>query len=295
MIEYDPKGWASHLTDIRGSMAREIFSRVLTCGVFSAVVVACHRHVYPVEVPLAAHSLIGLALGLLLVFRTNASYDRYWEGRRLWGSIINESRNLIRGAWAITPGAPAFHEELAAWAAAFPYAVMHHLRGSASIGPAAGRLPAGLVAPTLASGHVPIAVACRISETLRSAWRDGLLTEFGFLELDRNVQQLVDYTGGCERIRRTPLPFVYVAHLRRALILYCFTLPLALVGSYGWATIGVVMLLSYILLGIEEIGVEIENPFGKDVNDLPLEGFCATVERDLAALLALPHADGGSG
>src|SRR4051812_38083784 len=98
MIEYNPHDWRSHFYDIRGSMAREILSRVLACTVFSAAVVACHKFLHPVDFPSTAHTLVGVALGLLLVFRTNSSYDRYWEGRRLWGSIINECRNLARAA-----------------------------------------------------------------------------------------------------------------------------------------------------------------------------------------------------
>jgi putative membrane protein len=103
--------------------------------------------------------------------------------------------------------------------------------------------------------------------------------------LDQNVQLLIDYLGGCERIHKTPLPFAYVVHLRRALILYCFTLPFALVESFGWGTILDTLLVAYVFFGIEEIGVEIENPFGQDDNDLPLERICATIEQNLQALL----------
>src|SRR5882724_10694694 len=99
MIDYDAHNWRSHLLDIKGSMVREIIGRVLLCVVWSALVVAFSEFVSPeIGIPSTVHSLVGTALGLLLVFRTNASYDRFWEGRRMWGSIINESRNLARGA-----------------------------------------------------------------------------------------------------------------------------------------------------------------------------------------------------
>jgi putative membrane protein len=106
--------------------------------------------------------------------------------------------------------------------------------------------------------------------------------------IDANVQQLIDYLGGCERIKKTPLPFAYVIHLRRALILYLFTLPFALVEQFGWATVAFTLIISYILFGIEEIGVEIENPFGTDANDLPLEDICATIEKNLLAVIENP-------
>jgi putative membrane protein len=103
--------------------------------------------------------------------------------------------------------------------------------------------------------------------------------------LDQNVQLLVDCIGACERIRNTPLPFAYVVHLRRALLLYCLTLPFALLEAFGYGTIAVSTAISYILFGIEEIGVEIEDPFGVDDNDLPLDAICRTIDRNLRALL----------
>ena len=100
------------------------------------------------------------------------------------------------------------------------------------------------------------------------------------MALDQNVHLLTDHLGACERIHKTPLPFAYMVHLRRALILFCFTLPFALVGDFGWGTIPDTLLVAYVFFGIEEIGVEIEDPFGLDDNDLPLERLCATIERD---------------
>src|SRR5215470_14794508 len=98
MIEYDPHVWRSHFFDIRGSMVREIFARVSICLLVSIVLVAFNNWVFPIGIPSTAHGLVGLALGLLLVFRTNASYDRFWEGRRMWGGIVNETRNLARSS-----------------------------------------------------------------------------------------------------------------------------------------------------------------------------------------------------
>ena len=105
------------------------------------------------------------------------------------------------------------------------------------------------------------------------------------------MQLLIDYCGACERIRSTPLPFAYAVHLRRALIVYCFTLPLALVQKYGWETVPVTLMIAYVLFGIEEIGVEIEGPFGDDDNDLPLEDICETIHKNLYALAGIERLD----
>jgi putative membrane protein len=165
---------------------------------------------------------------------------------------------------------------------------MNALRGSVGLGPVADRLPQHEVEATLAARHVPLAIALRISRHIADARDRGLISDYVAMTLDQNVQLLVDYLGSCERIRKTPLPFAYVVHLRRALILYCVTLPFALVEPFGWWSILVTALISYTFFGIEELGVEIENPFGDDANDLPLEQICETIESDLLALL-----DGG--
>ncbi|MBL8220000.1 MAG: hypothetical protein JNL62_12265, partial [Bryobacterales bacterium] len=270
MINYDPHKWLDHFFDIRGSMVREILGRVALCVLWSVGVVAAYKYGVKLAIPSTIHTLVGMALGLLLVFRTNASYDRFWEGRKLWGGMVNETRNLVRAAAQFLSTDPALLQRLACWTAAFPFATMHHLRGKQDLDAASVDLPASEVKAAVEAEHTPMAVAMRMSECLNEARRRGLLSEYTQMAIDQNVQLLVDYLGGCERIRKTPLPFAYVIHLRRALVMYCFTLPFALVDTFGWATVADTLVLSYIFFGIEEIGVEIEGPFGYDDNDLPL-------------------------
>ena len=289
MIDYDPYRWTSHLLDVKGSMVREILGRVSLCAVWAVAVVTVEKTYGGMTLSSTTHTLVGVAIGLLLVFRTNASYDRFWEGRKMWGSIINESRNLGRGARAyLAPNAPDLAEQVALWTAAFPRAAMHYLRDGSGLGPAAERLPVGEVDAALGATNVPVHVATRITERLVEARDRGVISDYVLMALDQNPQLLIDYLGACERIRKTPLPFVYVVHVRRALFLYCYTLPFALVSLYGWTTILVVFLVSYMFFGIEEIGVEIENPFGSDSNDLPLERFCRTIEHDVFGVVGLP-------
>lgn len=285
MIDYDPHRWLHHLLDIKGSVVRQIFSRVLLCTLFAVLVVCLHVFAFSLAVSDRAHVLIGLVLGLLLVFRTNACYDRYWEGRRQWGSIINEARNLGRAASVLLAEAPDLLVRLLKWTMAFPRAVMVTLRNGNGTG--AWLHADAEVQPPIGS-HQPLFAAQQITVQLDEARRRGLISDVLLAEVDRNTQMLIDYCGACERIRRTPLPFAYVVHLRRVLILYCYTLPFALLDSFGWGTIPVTLLLCYALFGIEEIGVEIEDPFADDDNDLPLERFCETIENNLRPLLPLP-------
>jgi putative membrane protein len=286
MIDYDPHRWMDHFFDVKGSMVREILGRVTACVAWSILVVVIHKMVFALGVPSTLHTLVGVAMGLLLVIRTNSSYDRFWEGRKLWGGIVNETRNMVRAARPhLVHSEPALLRELAYWTALFPYAAMNSLRNVKGLPQAFVELPPEEVAASDTAQHPALAVAGRMTECLNEARRRGCISDIVFTALDQNTQQLVDYLGGCERIRKTPLPFAYVVHLRRALVIYCFTLPFALVDQYGWGTILDVLLVSYTFFGIEEIGVEIEGPFGFDDNDLPLEQICETIKTNIVAML----------
>ena len=289
MFKYEPSDWLSHLFDIKGSMFREIIYRVLLCVLWAAVVVFAQsvlkRHGHSVAIPSQAHALIGTALGLLLVFRTNSSYDRFWEGRKLWGSMVNTCRNLARAGSVYLAADWQLATRLLQWTIAFPWATMGVLRAQHGLGPGEIELPELEREAVLESGHVPLAVACRLSATIAEARRRELISDFVQMTLDNNVQLLMDYVGACERIRNTPLPFAYVVHLRRAIIAYCFTLPFALVADFGWATVFATLLIAYTLYGIEEIGVEIEDPFGLDVNDLPLIRLCGMIEENVREVI----------
>lgn len=295
MIEYDVHRWRNHFFDVRGSMVREIMYRVLSCLVIAVAATYIDRTYKSLAISDKAHSLVSVALGLLLVFRTNAAYDRFWEGRKLWGAMVNSSRNLARTTVVLLGERPALVRRQLLLTAAFAYAAMQRLRDGRGLGAFHDELRAELdptdrplVAEIENAAHPPLAIAVKLSAGIKGARDTGVVTDYQQLALDQNVQLLVDCIGACERIHRTPLPFAYVVHLRRALILYCYSLPFVLLPVFGWATIAVTALLSYVLLGIEEIGVEICDPFGTDDNDLPLERLCATIAGDLRALLPAP-------
>lgn len=282
MTPYDPRRWTSHLFDIEGSMVREIMGRVGASVVWSAFVVVLFKFepwmIREFAISSLPHALIGTVLGLLLVFRTNSSHDRFWEGRKQWGSLVNESRNLARQTSVWLASDKPLMREMIAWTIAFPFATMQRIRNAAGIGTSLADVSAADVAKVEKSKHVPLAVARMLTARLLAARERGLIDSIQLASLDQNVQLLIDYCGACERIRWTPLPFAYAVHLRRFLILYCLTLPLALIKDLGWATIPASLMISYSLFGIEEIGVEIEDPFGYSVNDLPIKAFCEGIE-----------------
>ena len=291
MIEYDAKHWTSHLFDLRNSMFHAIFGRIMIFVGWSIVVLVSHDLIAwhygkdPITIPTTIHTLVGFALGTLLVFRTNTSYDRFWEGRKLWGGIVNESRNLIRQCRVFFKDDPELLRSITLWTMAWPHAAMHSLRGGIGFGPAGDELPHAEIAEARASNHTAVHIAERITAKLAEGRDKGYISDVLFSHSDGNIQLLIDYLGGCERIKKTPLPFAYMVHIRRALMLYCTTLPFALVNDFGTGAIVGTFLVAYIFFGIEEIGVEIENPFDGDENDLPLEKICETIDNNLRAML----------
>lgn len=284
MVRYDPHVWSSTFFAVRGSMLRVIALRSASVTLFALALTAVHFFLLPLSVPgiSGVHGIVGPALGLLLVFRTNASYERWWEGRKLWGAIVNTCRNLARQAVVHLDATPARRDAVLRLTRAFPPATAHVLRGKqwhddALFPPAEAHRP-------IARSHPAFAIATALTEQLKAAQREVGLSDYLFTALDADVHQLVDCVGACERIHKTPPPFAYVVHLRRALVIYCGTLPLALLGTFGWSTAVVVFFVAYILFGIEEIGVEIEDPFGHDENDLPLEQISEAIDRNIRAL-----------
>ena len=287
MIDYPRQSWFPLLFATKGTVLPRVAVRMLLLTVIAAGLTAlAHEGIFKIDVAPLAHSLIGVALGLLLVFRTNASYDRYWEGRKQWGAIVNASRNLVRAAAAYTR-APGRVAELAT---VYPLAVKQHLRGDKSLDELRVHLPGreALVETLVAAPNPPVMLALQLTAWIEEQVRtQGLSPELA-RAMESYVAALLDAQGACERILRTPMPFAYVVHIRQLLILYLLSLPFVLVGPLGWSAPVAVAFIAFGLLGIEEIGVEIEDPFGTDPNDLPIEAICATIARDAQMLVGRP-------
>jgi putative membrane protein len=285
VIEYDGRKWLGIALTVRGSVLSRLFGRALSCAAIGAVAAYAHG-TFAFRIPPIAHTMIGVALGLLLVFRTNASYDRYWEGRRLPGAMVIRVRDLTRQAVAYLPG-PA-HAQLRARLRALGCAYFRlsamSLRGETDLGKVAllsaedrTRL-AGIAAR-------PQAVSAWMTVELAKAAGQGQLSEQRLFAMDQNLLGLTDALAGCERILRTPVPFAYAQHIKVFVVLFCFTAPFAMADSMSWGTPVAAALLAFALFGIDEIGVEIEDPFGYDPNDLPIEQMADGLERATEAVL----------
>jgi ion channel-forming bestrophin family protein len=284
MIDYDPHRWRTTFFAVKGSMVKVISIRSMFVTLAAVAFTWIHFNLYAFTFTngMAVHTIVGTALGLLLVFRTNQSYDRWWEGRKLWGGMVNTCRNLARSTSVHLAAQPERLTQVLKLTQAFPASAMCVLRQKAWA-------PEGLepddVEAITRHNHAPTAICQRITFHLEAERKAGRLSDIVFTSIDNNNQLLVDIIGACERIHKTPLPFAYVVHLRRALVLYCATLPVALVSTYGWSTIGIVFGVTYIMLGIEEIGVEIEDPFEGDDNDLPLDRITDGIQKSVGSYL----------
>lgn len=228
------------------------------------------------------HSILGLALGLLLVFRTNTAYDRWWEGRKLLGALVNNSRNI---AIKISTyfDKPADKEYMSRMTAAYAFALKAHLRD----GDAAKRIfDLHLITETEYQAlrklkHVPNEVARRMYALANERYSNGNLKEMQFLSFEKHLAALTDIIGGCERIKKTPMPMAYGIHLRQFLNLYIFSLPFNLVHALGYWTIPLLAVTYYALAGLKTIGEEIEEPFGTDNNDLPVNQIAHTIYNNI--------------
>jgi putative membrane protein len=283
MINYDPQLYWRYIISSHGTRVERIFSRVLPMT-FWAFIVEYNGFDIPFSSTTSIVTIIGSALGFLLVFRINASNERYWEGRKLWGGMINTCRNMARATQVNLANDRRKQEEIIVWIVVFAYSTIEVLRKRKGIGPMARRLPSKEVEWVLSTDHVPYAVSARITTLLKQARDEEEISDYIYISMDNMVKDLIDLLGGCERIHNTPLPFSYMVHLRRALVIFSIALPFGIISPHWYTSVAECMLVNFIFYGIEEIGVEIEDPFGEDDNDLPLERFCETIERNLLAL-----------
>lgn len=275
---------------ITGSVSLVVLPRVLVFGAFSSLVLLVRGKMGGLTLEVGPVELAGGALVLLMVLRTNAGYDRWWEGRKLWGGIVNQSRNLAISALTFAANADDdWRDRCVRWVAAFPHAAKRSLRGEREIPEIAALVGEAAAARVAASEHMPSAVARELATLLVEATERHGMSQFAFMQCDRERTTLIDHLGGCERILKTPLPLVYVIKVRRFVVLYLAALPFALVDKVGWVTPMLTMLVAYPVLGLDQIAVELENPFVTSrKNHLPLDGICETIEANVLALVSSP-------
>ncbi|MBN9338038.1 MAG: hypothetical protein J0I88_09370 [Chryseobacterium sp.] len=263
MIIRKKEHWFRMLFVWHGSVLPALLPRLGLLLILSLLVTYFHGIILSFKVPLnpAPLTLFGFVLALFLGFRNNASYDRFWEGRKLWGALLNTSRALTRQAITLknTKGGQASVHNFVQLLGAFVYALK-------------------LVT---ASKYKPAVMMRLLAEWVQKSKDEGSLDSIQQARFDENLDKLSDILGGCERIISTPIPYSYRVLLHRTVYIYCFLLPFGLVDSLGWFTPLIVVFVAYTFVAFEAIADEIEEPFGTDANDLALNSMCVMIDETI--------------
>lgn len=234
---------------------------------------------------ISAFSLLGIILSIFLVYRTNSAYDRWWEARKQWGALVNNTRNLAIYVHAMFPKEDKdVRHFMAKHIANFCIALVEHLREGVKL--------EKLVYLSdedrniyQTKGHIPNHIAFQIFDRIAEGHRLGAINEGDYINIKAQHQSLLDILGACERIKKTPIPFSYAVYLKIFITAYGLLLPFALVNTFHMGTIPLVMFVFFSLLGIELMGQEIEDPFGLDCNDLPTGDIAHTIKTNVFEIL----------
>lgn len=290
MIYYKTNdNWFGDLTHLsRSYIMVRIVRSVLWLGLYALIfclVIDYFDWYGAIQMNVSVFSLLGVILSIFLVFRTNSAYDRWWEARKQWGALVNNTRNL---AIYVDSMFPADDHEVRRFMAKnisnFCLALVEHLREGVQLDKLI-YLDDEQRAYFKSKNHIPNFIALRIFQRLADAHRQGAINEGDYINIKAQHQALLDILGACERIKKTPIPFSYAVYLKIFISAYALLLPLALVTTFHFSTIPLAMFLFFALLGIELLGEEIEDPFGLDCNDLPTGDIAHTIKQNVFEIL----------
>lgn len=285
MINYNPKDWVTFIFHVhKADTIRALWPLMLSVAAFSGIIAYLELNylklaetTYVKNIGMM-HNLLGFVISMLLVFRTNTSYDRWWEGRRLLGALTNVSRNFAIKIKSLKLK-PAHLEFFDYAIPKYAFALKEHLREKQYFG------KNSLLIEVDGGKHIPNQVATSISSRIFELQANGEISNEQLIILNGDVQQLTDICGGCERIKRTPIPYSYSAFIKKFIFIYVITLPFGWVFSLGYFVVPIVPFILYVLASLELIAEEIENPFGEDANDLPVNEICENIEKHVGEIL----------
>ncbi|MFC7772896.1 bestrophin family protein [Flavobacterium sp. GCM10027622] len=287
MISYNTKDWFTfifkfHKADTFRALLPLIISIAIYCGVIAYLEIEYFKlaetsHVKNITI---MHSMLGFVISLLLVFRTNTAYDRWWEGRKQWGALVNNCRNLavkLSGILETKEDKLFFRKTIPYYA----YALNLHLKDEQI----SQELFEEFNINVEHKKHKPNQIVKLLFKKLNELKKQGKITDEQLLILNPEITALLDICGACERIKNTPIPFSYSVFLKKFIFFYVMTLPFGYVFSLGYYTIPVVIFIFYVLASLELIAEEIEDPFGNDENDLPTERIAENIKKNIEEIL----------
>lgn len=291
MVQERRYSWFRLLFRYRGTALARMRGRFVITTLLAIVVTVIDLHVgyFHADLTTVPFTLMGLALSIFLGFRNNTSYDRFWEARKLWGSLVNTSRTITRQILTLVMDPPesssaekeeisAFQREMIHRLVAYVHALKHHLRDQDRVDDLAPMIAHEEIEGLRKESNRPIAILQRQGDRFREAYRKNWIHPQHLPVLEQSLISLTDIQGGCERIKSTPIPLSYTSLIHQIVAIYCIALPFGLIKTVGAFTPIVVSIVAYAFYGLDAIGDEIENPFGLDANDLPLSSLSTMIE-----------------
>lgn len=287
MVNYNPKSWLSMIFHLTKSDTIQILWKelvfIFSFSLFLAFLnLTFFPHLVILEKLFSVYQILGFVISLLLVFRTNTAYDRWWEGRRKWGELVNDSRNLAvkLSALELPQASKLFFARMIG---NFPKATKEHLRNGVDI----ELLELTLEERTFLeqSEHIPAAIVELMYRELHQLKKEGAISGEDSLRLDKNLNGFIDVVGACERIKNTPIPYSYSMFFKKFIFVYVVTLPLAFVTNFGYFSAIITTFIFYVMVSLEVLAEEIEDPFGVDDNDLPTDQISERIDGIVKGIL----------
>lgn len=279
MINYNPKNWLNfifsfHKSDTVRMMWKELVYISALSILIAYVEITFFPEAYFLKNLTTVYSLLGFVISLLLVFRTNTAYDRWWEGRKAWGALVNDSRSLSSKLSALHLTV----EEKISFTRLIPlfvYATKQHLRNQDLKEEASAQLDLNDME---LSGHQPLRIVQMLRAEVEQLYQKGTVQHMQWFAINNDLDALIDSLGICERIKNTPIPFSYSLFIKKFIFIYVITMPLAFVPLFGYLSVFISTFVFYALVSMELLAEEIEDPFGIDENDLPTDQLCLTIQ-----------------
>ena len=294
MISYNPKDWFTFIFRFhKADTFRQLLPLIIGICIYSAIIAwlelefwKLSANSYVRNIPVM-HTLLGFAISMLLVFRTNTAYDRWWEGRKLWGSLVNNSRNLAMKLNAILPAEEKIHRSFfRKIIPAYAYALHNHLhKEQTRIELFEDEEHKHVFQKIDHQKHIPNQVAGLMFQHIQQLRKENKISGEELLFLNPELQSFTEICGACERIKNTPIPFSYSLFIKKFIFFYIMTLPFGYVFQLGFYVVPVVAFIFYVLASLELIAEEIEDPFSGDQNDVPTEALAHNIHRHIAEII----------
>lgn len=286
MVTYNPKDWFTLIIQFHKSDTfRRLFWSLVSIGIYAAAIVYGELHFFHLETknPTVMHSILGFVLSMLLVFRTNSAYDRWWEGRKVWGSVVNNSRNLALKL-ATYLNNEKDKQDVKLLITNYVFAFKNHLRGK-YVQEEFTQTENINLAQFADANHKPNFIAKALYEKINTLYKQNHLSGEQLIILNEELKSFTDNCGACERIKNTPIPYSYNIFLKKMIFLYVISLPIFFGSEFGYTTVPISIIVLYVFASIELIAEEIEDPFGEDDNDLPLDDICNRIKTNINEIL----------